>query len=309
MISAFRIPRFSACGIPQVSLFALSLMLGVAVDVSAQSSRKSAERLLEVPSLSEEEAGVFLERFRNVRLASDFVFDFNLKHIPARGRPTVYSGLLAGTWNQEGPVQRVEIAHFDSDSDAVLNTSLLIHGGRLTAAYSAEAIPLDVLTPWKPLPEESVATDSLVTGVPITAFDLQLPFVYWESYTWVTSQRVLGRPAYVYDMRPENPIQSAAGVIERVRVFVDADFAALLRAEYYDGAGDLLRQIKVLSFKQVSGQWIPKALDFATAGSREKVRFEVKAAALDQRLASELFDSQNTDPRKLNIPELSFKRL
>ena len=272
-----------------------------------QSSRKSADRLLEVPDLSPEEAGAFLERFRNVRLASDFVFDFNLKHIPARGRPTVYSGLLAGTWNQAGPVQRVELSHFDGE--AVLNTSLLIFGGRAPAAYQAEALPMDVLAPWQSVADTSVATDTLIAGVPITAFDLQLPFVYWENYAWVSSQRVLGRPAYIFDMYPKAPVESSAGIVERVRLYIDADFAALLRAEYFDGEGERLRQIKVLSFKEVSGQWIPKALDFATTGSREKVRFEVRAAALEQRLSNEIFDPNSKDPRKLNIPELSFKRL
>lgn len=288
-------------------LWAASSFFGTTADAQPASSRKSAERLLEIPNLSPDEASAFMHRFRNTKLASDFVFDFHLKHIPARGRPTVYSGHLAGTWNQQGPLQRIELAEFDELADN--NTSWLISGGMEPAIYEGTPVASEATEVWGRVEESRVASESLIPLTPITAFDLQLPFVFWENFEWVRSQRVLGRPAYIYDMRPATPIETSRGKIARVRLYIDADFAALLRAEYFDESDAQIRQLKVLSFKEVSGQWIPKVLDFVETGSREKVRFEVRAAALNQLVPRSVFDLSGNVNDSWNVSNLVFERL
>ncbi|MEM9026539.1 MAG: outer membrane lipoprotein-sorting protein [Verrucomicrobiota bacterium] len=293
------------------SLVFAALSLGIAFctyRVSAQpnSSRNAAERLLEVDDLTPDEARVFMHRFRNTRLASDFVFDFHLKHYPARGRPTIYAGMLAGTWDDQGPVQRIELAR--SSEHSVSNTSWLIHAGGNAAIYEPATNSEDT-EGWVKVDESRVATESLIQGTPITAFDLQFPFVYWKSFEWIKSERILGRPAHVFDMTPPGTVQSTSGNIARVRLYIDVDFTALLRAEYFDPSDKLVRQLKVLSFKKVSGQTIPKVLDFVDSGSREKVRFEIRAAALNQKVPNTVFDLLGTPEGSFTVSQMTFERL
>ncbi|MEM7671811.1 MAG: outer membrane lipoprotein-sorting protein [Verrucomicrobiota bacterium] len=277
--------------------------------MSAQpsSSRNAAERLLEVDSLTPDEARVFMHRFRNTRLASDFVFDFHLKHYPARGRPTIYAGMLAGTWDEQGPVQRIELAK--SNENLANNTSWLIHAGGDAAIYEPSTQSEDSERSWEKVDDSRVATEPLIQGTPITAFDLQFPFVYWKSFEWMKSERILGRPAHVFDMIPPETIESTSGEIARVRLYVDVDFTALLRAEYFDSSGQLVRQLKVLSFKKVSGQTIPKVLDFVDSGSREKVRFEIRAAALNQNVPNTVFDLSSIPEDSFTVSQMTFERL
>ena len=289
--------------------FILSFLLLVSgAFVQAQtSSRKSAERLLKIPNLDAVEAARFIRDFRNVRLDSDFVFDFQIKHIPARGRPDIYGGLLAGSWNATGPVQRMDLVDSKNADDSL--PSWLLRSGATAEIYRKETKPLSDALMWSPLTSEKMATDFLIKDVPVTAFDLQLPFIYWDTFTWLKGERVLGRPAHIFEMKPPAPVELPSGTIGTVRLFVDIDFKALLRAEYFDTSGNLIRQIKVLSFKEVSGQWIPKAIDFIDEGSREKVRFEVKGAALGLKLSEELFDEKLEPQERMDVSGFKFERL
>ena len=73
-----------------MSCLALATILGL--EAQPKNSRVSVDRLLEVDNLKINEAAVFLDRFRSLRLSSDYVFDFDLKHFPARGQSQVFCG-------------------------------------------------------------------------------------------------------------------------------------------------------------------------------------------------------------------------
>jgi len=75
-----------------------------------------------------------------------------------------------------------------------------------------------------------------------------------------------------------------------VRVALNREFNALVRAEQLDAARQPGRELDVLSFQNVQGQWLPKSLDLLNVAGRDKDRFAVTAAALNLQLAPALFD-------------------
>ena len=265
-----------------MSCLALATILGL--EAQPKNSRVSVDRLLEVDNLSINEAAVFLDRFRSLRLSSDYVFDFDLKHFPARGQSQVFSGRMFGTWEQGLPVQRIEFL----EKNKLPNIdALLFRTGVDTAFYNAQS----AFGSWSRV-SASELFKPVEDDLGITPFELQMPFIFWEDWELHGITRVLGRPAYVFDMIAPESLMADYPDLERIRLSLDADFYALLRADFIDASGSELRSIRVVSFKKVGDDWIPKAIDYVSPGSREKARFIVRAAALGVILSKDVFDHE-----------------
>ena len=48
--------------------------------------------------------------FRRQRLDGDYCFHFELEHLPRRGESVRYYGTMWGSWNELGPLNRIELA-------------------------------------------------------------------------------------------------------------------------------------------------------------------------------------------------------
>ena len=127
--------------------------------------------------------------------------------------------------------------------------SVLLHSGSANSVYVSEKDGES----WEQVADQ-FWLESVFADVPLAYFDLQMPFIYWNKWEVAGTRRVLGRLAYLYDMYPDAEAASFFPEIGRVRLALDADFKAMLRADYFDHSGELIKSLRVLSFKEVFKQ-------------------------------------------------------
>jgi hypothetical protein len=249
------------------------------------------------PPLDKEQAVERLQQFRNQRLSRDFIFQFELEHLPRRGDPTLYNGLLWGTWGEQGPLVR---ARFATEPEAFHGPSLevLLHNGVQPKAWfrllkSDAADQNGQLPKFVELPPNHWYRE-LLPGVGYTAFDLLMPFTYWEDTRYIKPDKVKGRPAQVYQAFPPKNFPGAGIKFSSVEYILDDSYNALLRVQLMDKEGKATQTFKIQDFKKVEdGEWIVKTIDLLDEKTRDKARFRVVAASLHDALPPLIFDSEN----------------
>lgn len=231
------------------------------------------------------EGAKILEDFRRHGwgLGGDYFLEFELHVLPRRGDEHVVPGRLWGGRTETGPITRVELQPGGKDAEH----RLLVQVGaqskvwNWTSAAGAVA-PVGETTVFEPL-----------AGTDLTAFDLQMPFLYWQDFTYEGVEPLHVRPTHVFLMGP--PVggddgKLKKGVARNVRIWLDTQYNALVQAEELDRDGQPLKAITVLDLKKVGEQWIVKTIDVRDEATRNKTQFAVTGAALDQKFAPGLFD-------------------
>lgn len=227
--------------------------------------------------LDPEEGARRIAMFRQARLQGDFAFDFELRYMPRRGDDQVYRGLMTGTWNDIGPLTRIDV---DANSPAAAANDVA-RTFRLLVQNGKERF---IVRKMGDAPAEKLAEDALfepvLPGLTYTPFDLQMPFIFWESYTYEGNERVKGRPAHTFLMFPPEKIREINPGLHAVRMALDADYNALLRVELLDADESVMKSFRVLNFKKVQEQWIIKTIDLVNERERDKTRLRILSAAL-----------------------------
>ncbi len=248
--------------------------------LEAQPKRPLRDRL-KVKKIDVQQAQELLWKFRNQRLKGDYCFDFKLRHLPRRGEEIHYRGRLWGSWNELGPVTRVQLFRESKKANAPLNI-LLQSGPRQHVWVLDENLdPLELT--------ETELMKPILPGVLYAPFHLLMPFIFWDNWDYAGVQRVKGRPARQFLMFPPESYSQTAPNIKGVRMALDAKFNALLKADILDAEGRETKSFKILNFKKVQDQWIPRSIDLVDRTTRNKTRFEVSAAALNLNLPSYVF--------------------
>ncbi len=242
--------------------------------------------------LNEAEGKAVIHAFRTARYEHDYSFHFELRHYPRRGSTVRRAGQAWGSWNQIGPVNRIRL--FD-ETDA-LALELIVQNG-----------PADVGGVWrvarsegKHCPERiegDAIHEALFPGMVISPFDLQMPFVYWDDYAYEGPDRVRGRPVHHFLLYPPED-ETGPDRVAAVRMTLDAGWNAMLRAQYLDEAGEVLRTLQVLSVRRVDHEWIARAMDVIDEQSREKTRLRIQAARMDLRLPRDFFQPETVLPEQ-----------
>ncbi|HWA86320.1 MAG TPA: outer membrane lipoprotein-sorting protein [Opitutus sp.] len=218
-----------------------------------------------------------LEQLRQPRIAGSYYLEFNLDILPRRGEQRTVEGRLWGAQNDDGPITRVEIG---KGAEAV---RLLVQNGPRSAA-------------WRFRPEGGIEQlgvsalfEALVPGTQITAFDLQMPFIFWDDFTYQGLTRFHGRPAHVLVLRPPAEFAVRYPGLKAVRVHLDTQFNALVETELLGANDGVLKTMDLVDLKKVGESWIPKTFDFRDEATRNKTRFSVTAAALGLDYSAALF--------------------
>ena len=231
------------------------------------------------------EARDALEHLRHQGIAGNYYLEFDLRVLPRRGEERTYHGRMWGTHGDGGPLTRVSLL----GPNGTPERRLLIQSGPHPALWRWEA--------GKGVEQLGVAAsfEALLPDVQVTAFDLQMPFVYWQDFTFEGLQRYRGRPAYMILLRP--PADWAAKHLETkgVRVYLDTQFNALVQTEVIGADGTVEKTVALLDLKKVGEQWIPKAFDVRDEASRNKTRLLVTAAALGIDFSRALFEPAQLD--------------
>lgn len=233
-----------------------------------------------------------IDDFRRQGLNGDYVFYFDLQHMPRRGVKEIYSGVMYGSWNENGPISRIEF--FGTQA----NHKFIIQNGPRPKVWSLEGGEAVEIGPDK-------INQPLWEGVIFTPFDLLRSFVYWPKYTYSGTKRVQGRPGHFFTMYPPGTVDN----IKAVNIALDMSYNFLLKTEIVDDSGNIARTFKLNSFKKVQGQYILKEADLVNETTRDKTRFEVKAAALGLDIDGEYFNPSTLSKQAPPIDQRWFSRV
>lgn len=224
-----------------------------------------------------------LETFRAQGIAGQYFLEFQLRVLPLRGAERLIAGRMWGTRNAQGELTRVSI-----DTPAG-EQRLLVQNGPQPGVWNR---PANATGPGVQL--DDVALFEPVAGTDLTPFDLQRPFLYWTESDYQGLTRVLGRPADTFLLRPPPAFAAKYPALTGVRVYLDGQYGALVKTEYLGVAGRVTKSMSVLDLKKLDlkergEQWIVKSVDLRNETTRNKTRFQVTGAALDQNFAPASF--------------------
>jgi len=128
-----------------------------------------------------------------------------------------------------------------------------------------------------------------IGGTDLTAFDLQMPFLFWTDFEFEGVRKVRGRPAHAFLFYPPTDYATWQPALSGVRVYLDSQYNALVQVEQIVDLGKVAKSMSVLDLKKIDDQWIVKNIDVRDEASRNKTRFGVTGAVLNEAFAGALF--------------------
>jgi hypothetical protein len=210
------------------------------------------------------EGARILAEFRRAGIGGDYWMAFDLRVMPRKGPERTVKGTMRGSQRDGGPVSRVEIGA----------ERWLVKSGPRAKAWKAGS-------DGQVMPLAASDTGQALSDTGITVFDLQMPFLYWDEFTYEGEARVRGRATHSFILRAPAggslPVPDMTGV----RVLIDTQFQAMVQAELLGAKNAALKTISLLDLKKVGEQWLPKSFDVRDARTRDKTRFAVTAAAVE----------------------------
>lgn len=268
--------RFFFCLL--ISLLAVSALW-------AQPRGKVPPQFLNPTPLDEATGKAKLQRLRDSQPLGDTFLGFELAHYKKGKRTATSIGYLWTSWNDLGPVSRLLVRLPENTGG---EQQFILQNGPAPSLLGLRASAF--------APVAAERRDSpLMSGIAFTAFDVQMPFIYWPDTIYEGPLRLRGRQAHNFLLYP--PSESAAPQgIAAVRLTLDATFNAPLRIQLLGEDGAPVRTLQILSFKKVGEQWLVKTIDLLDEKSREKTRFEVKSAATGIDLPTSVFSPESIQP-------------
>lgn len=256
---------------------------GLSVVAMAAPKGQTAPPLTQIGRVDPAEGRAALEAVRRQGIKGDYYLEFQLRVMPRRGEERLIPGRLWGGRNGTGPLTRVTLT-LDQPGKETSERRLLIQNGRVSSVWrwvtGGIVEMLGAASPFEPV----------VPDTDLTAFDLQMPFLYWESFSYEGLKRFRGRPARVLVLRPPADFAAKYPALTGVRVHLDTQYDALVQTELLGIDDVVLKTISLMDLKKVGEQWIPKTLDVRDEKTRNKTRFDVLAAALNLDFSRMLFE-------------------
>lgn len=270
----------------------LATVLGPA-QLGAQSRlNRPAPRYLQLSPPDQKEGAKILREMRAAGPDGDYYLEFELRVLPRRGDERRVPGRLWGGRNGEGPVTRLSlrpVADAASPAGGVgaarAEQRLLVQGGprpaawRWPAADGSSAIAVDDGALFTPL-----------AGTDLSAFDLQMPFLYWSDFVYEGKTRLNDRPADAFLLYPPASLAARRPDLAAMRVYLDSQYHALVKAEQLGENERVLKSMRVVALKKIGDQWMVKAVELRDETTRDRTRFLVTAAAMGRDFAGGVFD-------------------
>jgi hypothetical protein len=211
--------------------------------------------------------------------------------MPRRGNETVKTGILYGPFLGCG-LSRLSVVR---DSQKNNFSNFLLKNGEDPKFWNVTSTELQ---PNLISPEESLAP--LVQGMNQTAFDLLMPFVFWNG-EYKNSGKVAGRPAHIFSFTCPPWITKVKPHWQNITLALDDAYDAPLRVEILGKSQISERTLILRKFKKVGNRWIVKEIDCHDRKSRSVTRMTVTSAALGLDLDQTLFLPENlVQPIRIN---------
>ena len=225
------------------------------------------------------------------RFHEGYSLQFQLRHMPRRGNETVKTGILYGPFLGCG-VSRLSVVR---DSEKNNFSNFLLKNGEDPKFWNVTS---NELQPILISPEESLAP--LVQGMNQTAFDLLMPFVFWDG-EYKNSGKVAGRPAHIFSFTCPPWITKVRPHWQNITLALDDAYDAPLRVEILGKSQIAERTLILRKFKKIGDRWIVKEIDCHDRKSRSVTRMTVTSAALGLDLDQTLFLPENlVQPIRIN---------
>ncbi len=248
------------------------------VGVRAQPGYRPQPDITQTTKPDQEEGRKILESFRGLGIAGNFFLEFQLRVMPRRGDDRYLKGRLWGSLTENGPVTRIAVATEAGE------LRLLVQDGPESGV-------------WQRPPGAAATTDKLgvaalftpLAQTDLTPFDLQRPYLQWKDFVFEGVTRIRGRPAYKFLLYPPAEFTSNYPALTGVRVYLDTAFKAMMQSDQIGKDGVLLRSLSLEELKKIGEQWIFKSIDLRDETTRNKTRFTVTGAALNQDFVGDLF--------------------
>jgi len=127
----------------------------------------------------------------------------------------------------------------------------------------------------------------------IACYDLGFGFLHWPKPKWVEEARTRGRTCDVIEVRAEGEPYL------RVKMWIDREYRAVLRAEAYDADEAPVKRYMLTSVLRVGEMYVPRGMEFfhvppgQALPAQERSRLEIYQGQYDARLPAEWFAEQN----------------
>jgi hypothetical protein len=241
----------------------------------------SQPELAQVGKPDAREAARLVEQFRTAGIPGEYFLEFELRSLPRRGEGQTFKGRWWGSRNDHGAITRIEL----TDAGGVAHRLLLQNGDRaavwrLVNGRTVEVGIADLMAP-------------LIPGIEISAFDLQMPYLYWPGVSVERITRVLGRPSHAFVFPPPAAFKAQYPEISAARAYLDTQFNVPMQTEIVGLQGRVIKTWAVLNLKTVDKQTLPRSIDYRNESTRDKTRLQITGAALNLQLSPTLFQPAN----------------
>ena len=243
--------------------------------------------------LSEESAQKRLSKYRSFilqesnvsRFHEAYSMKFSLRHMPRRGDEITRIGIMYGPFLGSGLLR----LHIDSEIQKNDSQNLLFENGKTPKFWIKDRVNSKV--------ERMNLTNSLeplIQGMNQTAFDLLMPFVFWEG-EYDSSGKVAGRPAHLFSFACPNWVTEIKPDWFRVTLALDDAYDAPLRVEVLGKSQIPERTLILRSFKKLGDRWIVKEIDCRDRKTRSVTRMKIISAALGLDINKTSFEPTGLD--------------
>ncbi len=279
---------FSGQTVRSVCLFVFAVA-ACAAPLAAQSRlNRPPPRYFQLSPPDQAEGAEILREMRAAGPDGDYYFEFELRVLPRRGDETRIPGRLWGGKNAEGPISRLSLVAPATAGGRGGEQRVLVQGGpkpsawQWPAANGEAAIAVDEAALFAPL-----------AGTNMSAFDLQMPFLYWADFIYEGKTRLNNRPVDTFLLYPPATLARHRPDLEGVRVYLDPEYHALVRAEQIGTGERVLKSFSLGGMVKIDERWMPRSFELRDETTRDKTRFVVTGAALGLDFAGAVFDPGN----------------
>lgn len=274
---------------------------GFLAPVAADAQRRPAQRPIPYSELDREQGEQRLYEMRQFSFPTVYAFRFDVRAMPRRGEERRFSGRLWGDRDEDGPVVRYEIVR--GPGRGLLRFLVRGSGEPEIWEYDAELPGRGVvLLGMEDLFREIEDTD-------FSPFDLQMPFLFWREFDYEGLRRVQARSAHIFLMHPPEEFAPAHPRLAGVRMFLDAEFNALLGADLLDTSGQATKTFRIAEIKRLGDDWLVRAIDYRDVRTGNRTRMTIRSAAVDLPAQRFDFSPGALDRAFPEVPQERFSRL
>jgi hypothetical protein len=155
-----------------------------------------------------------------------------------------------------------------------------------TAAAANTAARLDPAAMFEPL-----------AGMDLTAFELQMPFIYWDDFTYEGLKAGNFRVTHAFLMRPPPDIAAARPGLASVRIYYDEGYRVITVFEILGPGGVVTKTMRLKDFHLVAGRFMLRKAELRNEATGNGTDFNVLLTGINLDLPRDIFA-----PEKISTP-------